>query len=119
MKGVVNGLVRKVIAAAIGMLPRNGHAEQSRADDLKPGDHEEDADQQADGDPARHRAAGEAPEFAVQDALAERLHPAAPGQLLAARHVAFAAQRPRRPAWSLSHAARIRRPCSRFQSFSF
>ena len=52
-----------------------------------PGISEEDADEQADGDAARHRAAGEAPELAVQDALAERLHPAALRQLLAVRHV--------------------------------
>ena len=47
-KGVVKGLVRKVIAAAIGMLPRTGMREERRADDLDAGDQEEDADEQAD-----------------------------------------------------------------------
>ena len=52
--GVVNGLVRKVIAAAIGMLPRTGSEQERRADDLDARDQEEDADEQAD---ARLRAA--------------------------------------------------------------
>ena len=50
-KGVVNGLVRKVIAAAIGMLRAHRHGEQRRADDLQPRDHQEDADEQADATP--------------------------------------------------------------------
>ena len=52
--GVVNGLVRKVIPAAIGMLPRTGSAEQRGADDLHARDQEEDADEQPH---ARRRAA--------------------------------------------------------------
>ena len=34
------------------------HRQQRRADDLQPGDHQEDADEQADGDPARAPSGG-------------------------------------------------------------
>ena len=61
--------------------------EQRRADDLDTRDHQEDADEQADGDPARDRPAGEAPQLGMADALAERLQPAALEHFVAGRRM--------------------------------
>ena len=75
--GVVTGLDRKVMAAAIGIFAAQRHADQRGADDLQARHHQEDADEQAEATPRgterrvkRHRSR-------CADALAERLQPAA------------------------------------------
>ena len=105
------------MAAAIATLPRKRHADQRRADDLQPRHHQEDADEQADRDTARHGAAGEAPQVGFADALAERLQPAAVLDLVAGRRVLR--HEAADDAGEISHAYLSSRPCSRFQSRSF
>ena len=115
MKGVVAGMLRKVMAAPMGILARTGKCQQGHACNLHARDQQEYADQQAQRDTARHRTACEtatsagwktrlrkgAQETAALEAVARRGLPLYPGAKFA---------HPR---------SRMIRPCSRFQSRSF
>ena len=74
-------------------MPTRESLEQSRAGNLQAGDQQEDADQQAERDAARHRAAREAPQFGREHAVRDGPQQPVPLHRLAGRQVTT---RPRR-----------------------